>query len=92
MELVFILIHPNKVWTLICAISHTLMWWVLLKEGLNMWQEGRDDGDGRYAHLRHLGGCAACSMVWPLHVPLGSGRAWVEVLKYQYLIDIQTTH
>ncbi len=52
-----------------------------------MWQEDRDDGDGSYAHHRRLGCCALYSMTWPFHVPLGSGRAWVEVLKYQLFID-----
>jgi hypothetical protein len=52
-----------------------------------MWQEDRDNGDGIYANLRHLGGCVVYTMVWLLYVPLGSGWAWVEVLKYQLLID-----
>jgi hypothetical protein len=48
-----------------------------------MWQMDRDDGDGRYAQQRHLGCRAPNSMLWPLHVSLGSGGAWVEVLKDQ---------
>jgi hypothetical protein len=53
---------------------------------------GQGDRDGSYANLRRLGGCAAYSMAWSLHVPLGSGQAWVEVLKYQLLNHIQATH
>ncbi len=84
----FIVIQPNKVGTLLCAIRWPLIRWGLLKEWQNRWQENRDNGDGCHENLRGLGGCAAQTMAWPLHVPLGSGRAWVEVLQFQILVDI----